>query len=1096
MLTQTIDETEPVFFRGRGCAGRAFCRAVTAILFFSAGACWAQGTPSHAGEGCCSIHGRVDLGRNAEPGVEVVISETWSRRRFTTTTGGNGEYSVRVRQHGPYTVHLEATGVAFAKREVTVDSGNLNPEIDFLLTRLPVVGVEGGSKDVSDFWPSPILAPVSVSSLSLLPAVVNAGGDAGAAVPAFIGDYGFSGDTFWVNGQASIVDPFFEMGDLMRQYFEDGHELETVSMDPESGIPDYGSLGESQTTAAVVSNPGLRQVHGIIYWNGGNSEINADPYVLAGQPEANPRYSTNNYGALVQGHPYWPHLTKPSGRDTLALSYNGETSRQVVNDFGVVPSAQERQGNFSGVLGPSGQPLVIYSPRTHQPFPNNTINTPLSAAATALLSYLPAPNISSSGLNYRLLTTQGLRNNMVGATWQHVLGDLSPEAAGRQQTLYVNFNYGEIANDVVNIFPNLGGRQSMDGYSILSGYKFSQGHWITNLNVISSRNNSRLTNRFTNGQDIATELGLYQDLSRTPINTNPMNYGLPNLVFNNFTGMSETQPDLQLTQRAGVSATASWIHGAHIVRFGGDLQRVEFNIFGGTNATGMYIFTGGYTQEPDTLLEQLPDTGSSFADFLLGDPNETKIEAAMQTAYMRQTNYDVYVRDDWKALPNLTLLAGLRYDYYSPFVETTNRLSTLDYLPDFSNVAPVQPNEVGPLTGALYPRSLIRPDRDNFSPHVGLAWAPGKNTTFRSGYGITYTEAQYGTFIQDLAYQPPFAHVEANVNLIGFLRFVTLAYGFGNMADTGNYAINRNYRVPYVQFWYSDLQQSLPFDLVLDVGYAGAKGTRLDVISAPGYFNNQPFASAYFDFENSTAFSNFNALVVRVNRRLRDGLAFEATYAYAHSIDDASSIEAGNMTVAQNWQDILAEEGNSSFDIRHELTASFLYQMPLGHGTPHLNRGRIANVFGNWNISGFATIATGFPLTPFVAASVAEVQRGTHGSVRPNRVPGVPIREGGGKLTHWFNTAAFSGDFAPGQQFGTASRYSIPGPGTEAINLSLSKIINFEGSRSLELRGSASNAFNIVQYSGVNTQISSSTFGYVDAAQPMRQFVFLARYRY
>jgi trimeric autotransporter adhesin len=1128
MLRRTIDERERLVFTGvrnqrhlsnspcRNHGTRRFVRSgahwAIAVLFVCVASLQGQAgrpdrTVSIPAETCCFIHGRVDVRQVPQSGLSVIVTNIWSRRRFAALTGTDGAYAIQIPHAAPYRIHLEAAGYAFARRDVAFDSAHPNLQVDFSWTRLPTEDLKNGSKDVSNFWPSAILSPVSVSATSMLPAPVNTGGNSGAQVPAFIGDYGFSGDTFSVNGQAPIVNPFFQLGDLMRQYFEDGHELETISMDPDSEIPELGSIGEAQATQAtaaayrqIVTGRPIEQIHGIVYWNGGNSALNADPYVLAGQPLGNPRYSTNFYGAMAEGHPFFPFLTKPRQRDALAVSFNGQSSRQLVNDFGVVPNQQERQGDFSGLLGPTGQQIAIYSPRTHRPYPNNVINDPLNPEALALLAYLPQADLQSSGINYRLLTTQGIRNNVIGASYQHQFGSLSSNDLALQQNVYANFNYGEIANDVVNLFPILGGSQKIDGYSVIAGYKISQGHWIASFSGLSSRNDARLTNFFTNREDIETELGLLQiglNGEPGPINTNPMNYGMPNLVFNNFTGFSATQPNFQLTQKTGVTALAAWIHGRHTIRFGGDLNRVEFNIFGGTNATGTYVFSGGYTEDPNTLGEEAPPSGSSLADLLTGHPQQTRIESAAQKAYTRQTNYDLYIRDDWQVLPNLTLLAGLRYDYYAPFTETTNRLSTLDYASDFSNVEPVQPNGLGPLSGEIYPRSLIRPDRKNFSPHFGFAFREGKNTTVRSGYGINYTEAQYATFIQNLAYQPPFAHVEANVNIVDFLDIATLKYGFGNLADSGNYAIRRNYRVPYTQSWYIDVQQSLPLDLVLDVGYAGAKGTRLDIISAPGYFNNQPFASAYFDFEDSSAFSNFNSLVVRVNKRMRDGIALEATYAYAHSIDNASSIEAGSMTVAQNWQNLLAEESNSSFDIRHELTASFLYQLPLGRGTPHWNGSRwLAAAAGDWTISGFLTVATGFPLTPFIAASVPEVERGTHGNVRPNRVAGTSIQAGGRNLTHWFNPNAFSSDFAPNQQFGTASRYSIPGPGTEAINVSLSRIFNFEGSRSLELRGTASNAFNVVQYSGVNTQISSSTFGYVDAVQPMRQFVFLARFRF
>jgi hypothetical protein len=91
--------------------------------------------------------------------------------------------------------------------------------------------------------------------------------------------------------------------------------------------------------------------------------------------------------------------------------------------------------------------------------------------------------------------------------------------------------------------------------------------------------------------------------------------------------------------------------------------------------------------------------------------------------------------------------------------------------------------------------------------------------------------------------------------------------------------------------------------------------------------------------------------------------------------------------------------------------------------------------------AGYFTLASGAPLTPYISASVGEVERGTHGSLRPNRVPAASIGTGGGHVDHWFNTAAFSTSFAPGQLYGTASRYAIPGPGMENINLSVSKIV-------------------------------------------------------
>jgi hypothetical protein len=136
------------------------------------------------------------------------------------------------------------------------------------------------------------------------------------------------------------------------------------------------------------------------------------------------------------------------------------------------------------------------------------------------------------------------------------------------------------------------------------------------------------------------------------------------------------------------------------------------------------------------------------------------------------------------------------------------------------------------------------------------------------------------------------------------------------------------------------------------------------------------------------------------------------------------------------------------------------------------------------------------PLTPSFVANSADVARGSTGSLRPNRVPGVSLTAGGGTLDRWFNTDAFSSVLAPGQVYGSASRYSIPGPGTLTFDASLSKTIRLGETRSLEFRGTADNVLNTVQYAGVNTSLGSNAYGQVTSAAPMRTFVLLARFRY
>ena len=162
----------------------------------------------------------------------------------------------------------------------------------------------------------------------------------------------------------------------------------------------------------------------------------------------------------------------------------------------------------------------------------------------------------------------------------------------------------------------------------------------------------------------------------------------------------------------------------------------------------------------------------------------------------------------------------------------------------------------------------------------------------------------------------------------------------------GNYAVNKHYRLPYVQVWNMNVQRTLPLGIVLNVGYNGSKGTRLDIVDAPGRSATASLSGVLYDYEDSVAFSNYNALTVSARKRLQRGIALGATYTYSHSIDNASSIGGNGGTgtvVAQNWQNLLAEESNSSFDIRHQLTGNFLYELPFGPDEHWLNTGWLAH---------------------------------------------------------------------------------------------------------------------------------------------------------
>jgi hypothetical protein len=971
---------------------------------------------------------------------------------------------------------------------------------------------------------------------------ISTGATGTAALPSLANSSDFSTDSVAVTGQAGTTNPFAGVDmEQLRQNAELDQSLSGGGQGgpggdrgqgggPGGGGPGGGGFGGGGFGGGGFGGGGGRggrggggggfgnfrnfkpnQPHGAFFWTGGNSALNATPFPVRAGREPQPSYATNQFGLTFMGAPYIPHLIEHDTKDVIFFNASGQRSSSPFSQYGTVPTGEERQGNLSGLTNQEGAPIVIYDPNTPGvPFANNVIPAArIATQATALFHFIPEANLPGQSQNYQRVASSESNTTRIGVRFIHSfgpstggspLGGLIRQYLGQggntlRQSVNVNFNYSHQAADELNLFPDLGGKQQSHQYSLSLGYSLGKGRITTNPGLSWNRSQSQLKNNFTSTTDVAGQIGL------DGLPTDPLLYGLPNLTLNQFTSLNEQQPNFQTNQTIAATDSTSWIHKKHNIRFGGDFHRVHNDLFGNTgNVTGTFVFTGLFTQQPGASsvgAGGIPTSGSSLADLLLGLPQQTSLQAPYQKSYLRQNSWDAYVQDSWRALPSLTLLVGLRYEYFSPYSEKYDRLSTLDVGNDFASVQTVLSGGIGPFTGK-YPRDLIYPEHNHFSPRIGIAVRAAKNTVVRAGFGINYANGQYAKFIQDFAFQPPYADVQTNVVTAQGTTPppFTLANGFPSPQTEGNYAVNKYYRLPYVQVWNINLQRTLPLGIVLNIGYNGSKGTRLDIVNAPGRTATESLSNVFYDYENSVAFSNYNALTVSARKRLQNGIGMGATYTYSHSIDNASSIGGSGGTglvVAQNWQDLLAEKSNSSFDLRHQLTGNFIYEIPFGPDERWVNTGWLAHTLSGISASGTFTINSGEALTPHYEATVEEVSRGTTASLRPDRVPGVSLTAGGGSLRNWFNKNAFA---TPAGTYGTASRFSIPGPGTVSLNASLSKTVRFSETRTFEMRGTASNVLNTVQYSGIDTTLGSATYGQVTAAAGMRQFTFNARYRF
>ena len=902
------------------------------------------------------------------------------------------------------------------------------------------------------------------------------------------------------------------------------------------------------------------QPHGAVFYQGGFPALQAQAssaaalYALStGTPFVTDQPSLgsnqNRFGVSYTGSPFIPGVVKASTKQFGFFNVPGTRNITPETFVGTVPSALERTGDFSQSIqtlsGVQTTP-TLFDPNTGlltQPSAGQTCaalvagtastcaghvvpTAEITPQARALLNFYPLPNVAGvTTNNYQTITTQGNNSLLGSARFVRNFGaqPLFGGGGGRRQqqqsgpktlrqNLNANFSFSHTASDQRNIIPLLGGKTSSDGYNLGAGYTVGYGRITNNASLTWNRSHASTVNFFTNtANDPATAAGILIPSKTSALANAGFYNGVPNISLTNFTSLSETTPRDAINQTISFGDFIAYSHKKHNMRFGLDLRRVHADQVGGNNVVGTFAFSGIVTSAPASTTATANNSGSALADFLLGQPQQTRIQAGLSKTYLRANVFDAYAQDDFRLAPGLTLNYGLRYEYFSPYVEKNNRLVNLDHNADFTVVDPVIADGTGTFNGK-YPRSLVNPDRTMFSPRFGFAWRPKwvKETVVRGGYGINFNTGQFATFAQSLAFQPPFAITQNNtlsttsnqtgckITTPGAPTNMTLANGFGcsTKTVTNTYAVDKNYRLGHVQVYNLDLQHSFPLGIVVNIGYNGSKGGNLDIVTAPNSTQSSvisPDAQA-FTYETSLGESRLNQLTLSARKRLQKGISLQVLYQYGHAIDNASSIGGGSISEVQNSQRLDLEEGNSSFDVRHQLSGNYVLELPFGPNREFLaSGGRLSKALDGFSISGNFTFASGSYFTPQYQNSSAQLAAGGTYTLRPDRVFTQPIK-GSQRIGQWFNPAAFT---APATgAFGTASRNSIEGPGTISANLSLSRTVQLGSTRSFEARLTATNAFNTVQYSGIDTTLNSATFGQVDATAGQRTVTLLGRYRF
>lgn len=543
------------------------------------------------------------------------------------------------------------------------------------------------------------------------------------------------------------------------------------------------------------------------------------------------------------------------------------------------------------------------------------------------------------------------------------------------------------------------------------------------------------------------KFGLNQTIYHTG-NLSPVPFGVSVSGFSALTGASTTDYP---SKSFDLIDDMAWSKGKHTLKFGFEIRWVLLNQ--GTSQSGTLTYT-------------------SATNFLNNDMGTASYTAILPLVRQRKTQYWGYVQDEWKVTSNLTVTAGIRYNFF-------NALHAID-----NNAVPF---DFGTCSGYC-PRtdSFFHPRYNDFDPRLGIAWSHG-GTVLRAGGGIYHTDGQ-----EDDQNLP----ISNTVDRYSFSNtaFPGLSYPLtpfliyaekGGLGVVSPRDLDRNRKDDYVAAWTASVQQKLPFSVLGTVTYLGNKGTDVLTTTYTNLVNPATGLAPYPAFgpvswRGDVGNSTFEALQLNVRRAFQSGFLFSSNFMWSHSINDGS-IGGGESDTPQDSFCRSCDKASSDNDVRLMFNLSAVYQLPFGKGKPYVsNPGIAGSILGNWELSAIGTAQTGLPVNITIDRSNGSVPGlfSISGEERPNYVSGISLAPSNGSTpSNWINAAAFSTPIS--QTFGNLGRNAFRAPGISQLDLGLSKYVSITERMSLRLRADAFNVFNRAQFGAPNADVSSSNFGVI-----------------
>jgi hypothetical protein len=1039
----------------------------------------------------------LDGSGSALAGAEVTAHNEGTSLERVVNTDGQGHYVISLLPIGKYTLGVTASG--FQKAENTGVSLEVGQSItlDFKLQLASIsqqVEVTGESVQVqverTDGSIGQLIHTEQVSELPLngrdfVQLALLTSGEAKGRPGTFLNQGGTSEVAF----RASVSLSSQGMRENANDWLYDGLDDNELTAGGVGFLPSIDAISEFKivsynfsaqygsragNTVLVSSKSGTNSYHGSVFEFLRNDILDARNYFDGPQKG---KYIQNEYGAALGG---------PVRKDKtfFFLDFQVNTFRQGLTILNSVPTKLQKQGIFTESF-PNAPAVPIYDPNStpRQAFNNMTIPTGrISTIATALLAFFPDPTFTDRlANNYLSNPIKTLDDGQWDVRLDHELT--------ASDHIFARFSWDNASQYNPGGLPGFAStNQTFTTHARNMAISESHVFSPTVVNQISAGYNRDFNyiQSFGQGSNESQKLGIP--------GANLGTLATSQLTRMNITGFA-TLGDRVYTPYQGGTGVYNYNDSLHVVRgqhslvFGFDFRAMQLNLLGDSFPSGTLSFNRLFTAglNPSGTMDS---AGNALASFELGLPLSGSINADFTGGVFgrRWKEYRGFGEDTWTVNQHLSLQLGLAYAVTTPISESHDRISNLDFA-----------------TGQIYVGGTngghtvgVKTDFSNVEPRLGFAWSPSmlRGAVIRGGYGIYHDYGSLGGSTGE--YQnPPYANAYLfNSDSITPVRTLSTGFPLSTPPDPATYTgiwhtYDANLKQGLVQQWNVNFQDQFARNFLLTAAYTGTRGSRLnnrnvDLNTAtPGSGNNPAARRPYPQFNQiletiGNGWVKYDSMQIKVERRTSNGLYALVAYTYSRALSNGLKQEITgdpgvNYFPFSPFPD--ADTGATATDLRHNLTMSFLYDLPFGNGKRFLrNLHGPAQVFlGGWQVNGVMLVHSGFELGETMGTSAS----GTSFGNRPNLVPGCDGTLSNPTPAKWFDTSCFT---APATGvLGNAPRTFLYGPGQVNLDMSFFKNFVITERWKLQFRSEFFNIANHAQFSPPAVAFGVNTFGSISS---------------